>query len=203
MKLFRLLAAALLALVVSLVSVGAAQAYPSPVFNLSLNRHTVYGGQTVQATVKSNVECSTWKVDFLGQTATGHNTDTFTHTFATQKVTKKQLRDVTARCTYDSAAVGAGHAVRIVAAESGLLHSPVTILPRKATGTGQVGGNGNGHHNGSGTSGGSGSGLPNTGGPAFWVALLALVLVLGGGVAMVRNRRHAAAGAPPAGGSVE
>jgi len=204
MKLLRLVVAASIATAVAVVGMGTAQAYPTPVFSLTLNRHVVYGGQTVQATVKADVTCTTWTVQFLDQTATGHNSETFVHTFTTTKVTKKQQHQVTARCTYDAAAVGAGHAVRIVAAESGLLHSPVTILPR-SSGSGGVSGNG---HNGNGSSGstsgnGSGSGLPNTGGPAFWIALLALALVLGGGVAMARNRRHSTAGAPPANATAE
>jgi len=196
MKLFRLLTAALIALAVSLVGMSTAQAYPTPVFSLTLNRHVVYGGeQSVTATVKANVTCTSWEVHFLGQTATGHDVAKFVRTFPTQKVTQKELRQVTARCTYDSAAAGAGNAVRIVAAQSGLLHSPVTILPRKGSGTGGVGGNG--HH---GSTSGQGSGLPNTGGPAFWIVLLALLLVLGGVIAMARNRRHASEASHPAPG---
>jgi len=192
MKLLRLVIAGFLALGITLVGVGTAQAYPTPVFSLTLSRHTVYGGETFDATVKANVTCSTWAITFLGQTVSGHDTDTFVHTFPTPKVTAKEVRPVTARCTYDSAAAGAGNAVRIVAAQSGILHSDVTILPRSSTGTGGVAGNGNGNGTASGAGSSSGSGLPNTGGPAFWIVLLALALVLGGGVAMARNRRASA-----------
>jgi len=203
MKLLRLGVAAFIAMAVAVVGMGTAQAYPTPVFSLTLNRHVVYGGDTVQATVKADVTCTTWTVQFLGQTATGHNTETFVHTFTTNKVAKKQVHQVTARCTYDSAAAGAGNAVRIVAAQSGLLHSPVTILPR-SSGSGGVDGNGNGNGSSGATSGsGGGSGLPNTGGPAFWIALLALALVLGGGAAMARGRRQGTAGAPPANATAE
>lgn len=200
MKLIRIVIAAFVALAVSLVGISAAQAYPTPVFKLSLNRHVVYGGDSFAVTVTSSVECTTWKVDFLGQSRSGHNVKTFAATFVTPKVKKKETRQVTAICTYSAAVGAAGTAIRITAASSGRLRAAVTILPRTGTGTGTATGTGNNSGSTPTTSNDSGSGLPNTGGPAFWIILLALVLVIGGGVAMVRNRRrHEATTAAPSG----
>lgn len=39
--------------------------------------------------------------------------------------------------------------------------------------------------------GSTGSALPNTGGPAFWILIVAIVLIVGGVVALVRSRRRA------------
>lgn len=191
-KQLRLVAAFLAALVAILVGASAAQAYPGPVFSLTVNHHVVHGGHPFDATAKSDVTCSNWTINWLGQSASASG-KVFTHTFSTPVVHHKQTHSVTAQCTYSASAGAAGTAIRVVDLKSPVLSTHVTLLPRKGSG----GGGGNGNGNGNGNGGGNGI-LPNTGGPAFWLLIAALLLVVAGLSAMARNRRrHHDSGSTP------
>lgn len=178
-KQFGLVATALAALVAVVIGASAAQAYPAATFAFSLDKHTVIGGRTFVATASSNVSCSSWTLTFLGQSASGSGKKV-SHTFTTPTVSTRETRTVHARCTYSLSAGAAGSAVRVVDRTSPVLSSSVVILPRTGSGSG------------SGTGSSSSSGLPNTGGPAFWVLIVALVLIVAGLLSVVRSRRRAA-----------
>lgn len=182
MKILRLAVTAAAALALTLVGVGAAQAYPSPVFNMNLSNQAVVGGHSLTVTVKASVKCTLWEMRFNGHTAHTSNSSSFTHTFATPVVKHKTVRQVTAQCTYSSAAGAAGHSIRITQATSPVLRSSVTLLPASEQ-TGAAAG----QHNS------AAGGLPNTGGPDLWILIAALALLGGGGIAMARSRRRTSA----------
>lgn len=182
-KQFRLIATALVALVAVLAGTSAAQAYPKATFSFSLSKHTVIGGGSFVATASANVSCSNWTLTFLGQSASGSGKK-ISHTFTTPVVSAQETRKVRAQCTYTLTGGASGTAVRVIDSKSPVLTSEVIILPR--TGAGSGSGNGSGQ-----TSSSAGSGLPNTGGPAFWILIVALLLILAGLVTVIRNRRRA------------
>jgi LPXTG-motif cell wall-anchored protein len=151
----------------------AAQAYPSTVCSVSVTPRHLVGGKTITATGTANTDTD-WTFTLVRSgtvlaTAQGHG-KTFTHVFATPRVTKQTSLVLRSSCGGDT---------------------PVLLDP--VSGTGGVGGNGNGHGtNGGPANHGSGGVLPNTGGPALWLALLAAALLGGGATVLRRQRRQAA-----------
>jgi hypothetical protein len=168
-----------LASAVTLVTTApSASAYPAPVFDLSVGHQVVVGGNPFTATAQASVDCSGWTLRFLDQTATGHGTR-LVHTFATPVVQKKTVYRLTASCTYAQVSGAAGRAIQVrTATWSGDV--PITLLPRGSGAAGPSAG-GTTDHNGV---------LPGTGGPAFWVLLAAVLLLLAGLTTLVRSRRR-------------
>lgn len=154
----------------------AAQAYPEPNFDISVNHQVVVGGNDFIAKARANVECSDWTLSFLKQRASGVG-KTLDHTFTTPVVKKKTVYPVQATCSY--AAVGSAQVAAGAARQTWRGEIPITVLP-EATAQGGP------HAN-------TGGGLPGTGGPSFWILLAALVLLLGGATALLRSRRREAA----------
>ena len=170
---------AILAGVFAVVAVApSAQAYPEPVFQISVNHQVMVGGVPFIGHAKANVACHDWTLTFLDQTASGTG-KTFDHTFSTPAVTTKKIYPMHAVCQYTMAAGSAGSALK-VAAQTWTGDIPITLLPKGASAAAPV----------SHASGGGGGLLPGTGGPSFWVLLAGLVLVLGGTTAIVRSRRQ-------------
>jgi hypothetical protein len=158
-----------------------ASAYPAPVFDLSVDHQVVVGGNPFTATATASVDCTQWTLRFLDQTATGTGKK-LVHQFSTPVVSKKTVYPVSATCTYTDASGAAGTAIQVRSATwTGDI--PITLLPRSSGGVGgpSAGGGSGGDHNGI---------LPGTGGPAFWVLVVAVLLVLAGLTAMVRSRRR-------------
>lgn len=155
---------------------GSASAYPATVCSVSASPHHVVSGGSVTVTGKANKSVS-WTFHFGPkgggsgtQTATGSG-KTFTHVFTAPTVSSAKSYVVSGTCTGGgSQSIG------------------ISLAPQSASGSG----NGSGNGSGSGTAGngtGSGSGLPNTGGPALWMLILAVVLVGEGTRRVVRRTR--------------
>jgi hypothetical protein len=155
-----------LASAVTLVATApSASAYPDAVCTVSVQPQRVVGGKPITVTGTSTTS-RTWTFTFNGQTATGKGTR-FRHVFATPTVTKQTTLQVKGSCN--------GGAVQVV---------PATVLPGDGAGGGTSGpgqGAAEADHNGI---------LPGTGGPAFWVLVAALLLLLAGLGTMVRSRRR-------------
>jgi hypothetical protein len=160
-----------------------ASAYPAPVFGLSVDHQVLVGGNPFTATATSSVDCTSWTLRFLDQTATGTGKQ-LVHKFATPVVQDKTVYPVTATCTYTEASGAAGTAIQVrTATWDGQV--PITLLPQGASGV--AGPSAGGNHQGTGDHNGI---LPGTGGPSFWALLGAVLLVLAGLTAMVRSRRR-------------
>jgi LPXTG-motif cell wall-anchored protein len=167
---------ALIGLGLALFTVPVAQAYPTTVCSVSVTPKHLVGGKTITATGTANeaidwtfvLEASSGGSTVATQRATGHG-KTFTHVFHTPKVAKATNLVLRSSCGGDTGAV----------------------IDPASTGKGGVGGNGNGGNNGGPSSGGGGV-LPNTGGPALWLALLGVALI-GGGAYTIRRQRKSAA----------
>ena len=171
----RVAVAALIGLGVALLTVPNVEAYPSTVCSVSVTPRHLVGGKTITATGTAN-EAIDWTFvleassggNFTTQRATGHGT-TFTHVFHTSKVSKATNLVLRSSCGGDTG----------------------VVIDPASSGTGGVGGNGNNGNSGGPSSSGGGGVLPNTGGPALWLALLAVALLGGGAYTLRRQRRRA------------
>jgi hypothetical protein len=154
--------ATLLASLTVLLTGPGAQAYPDSVCTITVQPQRVVGGDPITVSGTSTVS-HTWTFRFNGHSATGTGT-TFSHKFATPKVKVGRTIVVHAMC-------------------NGGADQEIPVLVDAAHG---VAGPGQGavapDHNGI---------LPGTGGPALWILLIALALVLLGlGVVDVRRRNR-------------
>lgn len=186
MKKFRLVAAATIAGVVTLLSSGVAQAYPDCGIDLQLNDATLVGGGSFNFTADAGAVDCAWVVTYRGKTKSGDGTS-FSGSFSTPVVTKKTTSTIKADCTWDDGAVSSSSAAASSVSPAFYSTAPasnvqaivrtcsttatVTLLPK----------------------GGSddGSSLPNTGGSNLSLLLLGGGLLLaGGGVTYVARRRR-------------
>jgi LPXTG-motif cell wall-anchored protein len=156
-------ATAMVALLAVVLGATGAQAYPSPVFDVTVNHQVLVGGNPFTARAHASVQCHDWTLKFLGQSASNPGKN-FTHTFSTPVVDKKTVYPLHATCVYSASASTSDPTYRT--------SIPITLLPK-------------GHHNHH-----NGGGLPNTGGPSFWLLVVAILLVLAGVVALIRSRRR-------------
>jgi LPXTG-motif cell wall-anchored protein len=193
----RLAAAALVAGAATLLSSGAAQAYPdSPNVVITIPDSVLYGGDTFDYTAKADVDCD-WTVTYAqsagGKTQTGSGAS-ISGTFDTKVVTKTYKSPITALCKYDdgvpavSAEIVTSNQVTPAffstatgdvlqaAAQEASASAVVTLLPRGAAAAPD--------NNGA---------LPNTGGSSLWILIVGAGLVLvGGGLAYAARRRISA-----------
>ena len=195
MNKLRLIAAVFIAGAFTLLSTGAAQAYPPNDVEVLINipNATLIGGKTVHFTATTNtpgLNCA-WTVKLsngaaagVNDTLTGHGTS-FSGSYKTKVVGAIQKHPLTAICAYDDTNVSSApishsnkvtSAVFISGSGSTLLAAPqkasasatVTLLP---------------------LNGGGGSGaLPNTGGSNLWILVLGGALLVGGGAVFVVAR---------------
>lgn len=180
--------AALLMLVASATAAQAACDYPQPVFGISVDHQVVRGGDTFVAHARANVRCD-WRMRFGDQRASGTGKQ-LRHRFSTPVVAHRTERSVRVTCRYSS---GGGARPCGTARASRLWHGtvPVTLLSRNDSANVPPSAPTGGSPGGSaGPSAGFGGLLPNTGGPEFWILVAGLVLLLGGGTAVVVARRH-------------
>ena len=180
----RVAVAALIGLGLALLTVPTVEAYPSTVCSVTVTPRHLVGGKSITVTGTANAEIDwTFVLEASGsqsrkaddrpsaeasvptQTARGHGR-TFTHVFSTPKVAKTTHLVLRSSCGGDTG----------------------VVIDPTSSGTGGVGGNGN---NGGPSSSGGGGVLPNTGGPALWLALLAVALLGGGAYTLRRQRRRA------------
>lgn len=179
MNKIRLAAASGLVGAVTLISAGAAQAYPDPSIVITLPDSVIYGGDSLSYTVSAEVDCD-WTVTYadgvasgVSATQTGSGTS-FSGTYKTKTVSETFKSPIKATCAYDSEADASSAATASASAT-------VTLLPR---GTGDDDATDDSDDNGI---------LPDTGGAnlALLVAGGALV-VLGGGAVYAARRRQTA-----------
>lgn len=177
-----------------------AQAYPDIIVTIS--DITVVGGNKIVINAKTDpaVNCSwvlTYHAKTGDETVTGSG-PAIHHVFNTRKVTHIVHESATASCTYDdSAPIAAGSlgASSVGAASTAVVPAAlrtvfatgaVTLLPRhhgKSDGDGKD--HGNGHDDDD--DGGNGH-LPNTGGERLLWLILAVLLLVGGGVTVASAR---------------
>lgn len=195
MKNLRLAAAAAIAGVVTLLSSGAAQAYPDvPNVTLTIPDSVIYGGETFSYTAKADVDCE-WTVTYAEGRASGVAADqngsgkSLSGSYKTKVVSKTFKSPITATCVYDDGvpavsakivtgndvtpALYSGSASTLQAAtQDASASATVTLLPR---------GGDDEDDNGA---------LPDTGGSNLWILVLGAGLVLAGGGALYASRRR-------------
>lgn len=198
MNKLRLIAAVVIAGAFTLLSTGAAQAYPPNDVNviITIPNATLVGGNTVHfsaTTDRPGLHCA-WTVKLpngvaagVSDTVTGSGTS-FSGSFKTKAVSAIQRHPMTATCGYDDADVvnaPISHSNSVTPAVftssnsgSTLLAAPQTV---SASATVTLLPTGGGDDNGA---------LPNTGGSNLWILILAGVLVVGGGAAVLTARRR-------------
>lgn len=204
MKNLRLAAAAAIALSVTLLSSGSAQAYPdSPNVTITISGATIIGGDTFDYTASADVDCE-WTVTYDeavngSDTQTGSG-DSLSGTFDTKVVTEVFRSDIVAECTYDDNVPAAkakvvfendvtpafhsadDSSVLQAAQQNASASAVVTLLPRGGDVDDDNANNGdNGDDNGV---------LPDTGGASFWILVLGGVLVVAGAGALYASRRR-------------
>lgn len=185
-------AAALLGLV------GPASARPAVTgdgVDMTLDRTTLYAGETLRATVSADLDCR-WVLTWNGERRT-HAGRSFTTSYVAPDVTRRTVVPLRATCFYDTAAdrKAAAAARAQVAPDGGASQTIVVTVPpsrRSGAGVTVLPPTGTVSPPGSGV-GGDGL-LPDTGGPAFWALLAGLVAALVGSVVVRRNRRRPSAG---------
>lgn len=187
---FRLVAAAAIAGVITLLSSGAQAAlYPDCGITLTLNNSTVVGGEKFSFTADAgDVECD-WTVTYAGKTKTGSGTS-LSGTFSTKKVSEKTTTKITAKCVHEvnsslssstastdvtPAFYSSGSTQTLQSADRTCpVSADVTLLPKGAAPDDEEDGV-----------------LPDTGGANFWLLVIGGVLVLGGaGITYASRRRH-------------
>lgn len=186
----RLVAAAAIACVFTLLSSGVAQAYPDCGISLTLNNSSVVGGKSFKFTADAgDVDCD-WTVTYRGKTKTGSGTS-ISGSFSTAEVSKKSTSKIVASCEHDGQAAALSSdvssdvtpafysadnaaAVQNVATTCSV-SAIVTLLPE-----GGVAGEGD-------------NALPDTGGSNLWLLLVGgALVVVGGGVTYAARRRNSA-----------
>lgn len=183
-----LVLAAFVAALVPSTAFAADDTYPDPTLSVKVPGGKLYGGNPISISASASVRCSPLSLSFLGDTVSAKGSS-LSHTFDTPVVKTVTPKKVTASCTYTDASGASttvtGDAVVTPAAFVGPLagavrsaSATVILLPRAA---------------GDGTdtaSNDEGDGiLPNTGGLPFWLLVIGVVLVLGGGIIATRRRR--------------
>lgn len=196
MNKLRLIAAVVIAGAFTLLSTGAAQAYPDgPNVSIAVPNSTLIGGKIVHFTITTDtpgLNCD-WTVKFpngvasgVNDTITGSGTS-FAGSYKTKVVSGTQKHVLSATCSYSDTQTSSAPASAqsntvtpaIYVANSGSTvqaatqtasaSAVITLLPL-----------------GSGTSGA----LPNTGGSHLWVLVLAGALLVAGGGVVVASRRR-------------
>jgi LPXTG-motif cell wall-anchored protein len=148
----------------------AVSAYPELTCQVSVDRQVLDPGDTFTATVEASAvdakgqplpsSAFSWKFEWNG--VVKHRTGaTVTASFKAPEVKRSRKITLTARSSSP-----AGDCVR---------HLDVTVRGTQVSAP---------------TGGHGGSGMPNTGGPAFWILVAGLVLVAGGGGAVAASRRR-------------
>lgn len=186
MKNFRLAVATSIAVAVTVLSSGAAHAYPdSPNVTISIPDSTLVGGKVVTFTARAEVECD-WTASFPGGHAAGESAtqsgsgESFSGSYLTKAVDADLKVPLTVTCAYDSSQVAAAAAkAPSVKDATASASATITLLPA---------GSSDGE-SGSGRSDDNGA-LPDTGGSNVWILALGGVLIVAGGGAVVASRRR-------------
>ncbi|KAA1395186.1 LPXTG cell wall anchor domain-containing protein [Aeromicrobium ginsengisoli] len=193
----RLVAAAAIAAAATLLSSGAAQAYPDiPNVTLTISDATIVGGNTFNYKASADVECE-WTVTYSeavngSATQTG-NGKSLSGSYDTKVVESTFKSPIKATCKYDDnvpavsakiqtsnevspAFFSTSDAAKVLPAaiQTADASATITLLPKKGVDDNN-----------------SGSDLPDTGGSNLWILVLGGALVVaGGGVTYAARRRH-------------
>lgn len=193
----RLAAAAAIAGAATLLSAGAAQAYPDgPNVTLTVGDSILVGGNSFSYTADSDgVDCA-WTVTYAAGRASGEsatqtgNGTSLEGTYKTKVVTDTFKSPIKAVCRYDDTkvvtakvvtsntvspaffATGASSAIQ-AAFQNANASATITLLPEGSNGANDD------------------SALPDTGGSHLWILVLGGALVVaGGGITYATRRRH-------------
>lgn len=175
-KLSSIGAVAFAALIAGLALLGfssPAQAYPEVQINLTVDRSTLYGGESFTATASSQGTTCTWSLEWNGNVRQGSSASNnpFVTTYKTARVTKVTKIPLHGTCTY----AGTGRTTARGAATWSQTIM-ITVLPQSTAVS---------------PPGGGGSDLPNTGGPNVLFLVGGLALLLTGATAVTVARRRA------------
>ena len=167
---FRLAAAAAIACAITLLSSGAAQAYPDCGIALSVDNATLVGGETFTFTADApEIDCD-WTAKYAGETKTGNGTS-ISGSFSTEAVDKRTTTRIYSACEH--AVVSSGSSAEAAKTQTCSVSANVTLLPQ---GDNSVLPDGV---------------LPDTGGSNLWILVLGGALVVGGaGLTYVARRRN-------------
>jgi len=193
----RLVAAAAIAAAATLLSSGAAQAYPDiPNVTLTISDATIVGGNTFNYKASADVDCE-WTITYSeavngSATQTGNGTS-LSGSYDTKVVESIFKSPIKATCKYDDNApaisakiktsndvspafFSTSDAASVLPAviQTADASATITLLPKKGVDDNN-----------------SGSDLPDTGGSNLWILVLGGALVVaGGGVTYAARRRH-------------
>lgn len=156
----------MIALMGVLATVGlapAAQAYPDAQQNLTVDRQSLYGGESFTAFATSNVSCD-WTLEWSGESRTQTSED-FTTSFEAPIVTEVTEIPLNGTCVYDSLEEprAAAKAAAVATFEKTIV---ITVLPQSNAVSPP----------------GDDDDLPNTGGPNLWILIAGIASVLAGAV---------------------
>lgn len=183
--------AAYLAVLASVLGIVAFTSMPAQAvsgFRVSVDRARLDSGQVLTVRARSAVVCD-WGLTFDGQARLGRHTTSFVTRFVAPVVARTTTFRVGAICVED----GAG--LRTTTSTARSSSTIAAVIPRHWIGGVRVtvdppgtvvSAPGGGHHPGQGGAGG----LPNTGGPRWWLLLLGLACTLTGSVAVGASRRR-------------
>ncbi len=164
----------MIALMGVLATVGfapAAQAYPDAQQNLTVDRQSLYGGESFTAFATSNVNCD-WTLEWNGESRTQTSED-FTTSFVAPVVTEVTEISLNGSCAYDSleAPRAASKASAVSTFEKTIV---ITVLPQSNA-----------------VSPPGDDDLPNAGGPNLWILIAGIAAVLAGAVVIrsAKSRR--------------
>lgn len=180
MKTIRLVAAASIAAAITLLSSGAAQAYPdAPNVTISIPDDTLVGGNVFTFTAKADVDCD-WTITYAkaeGQSPTQTGSGkSLSGSYDTPVVSSTERSPLVASCKYDDG-VPATTAVSPARLQTASASAVVTLLPRGS---------------GDDDKGDDNSVLPDTGGSNLWIFVLGgALVVVGGGTLYASRRRNA------------
>ncbi|MCW2755234.1 MAG: hypothetical protein JWQ32_2645 [Marmoricola sp.] len=166
-------AAAVAAVLVTLVFAPSATAYPDVRFDVNVDRQVLYAGESFTATATSNVTCN-WTLAWDSVTRQDAS-PTYVTTYVAPAVTRITRIPLDGTCLYASPTTGRT-STRVATAMSSWHRTIVLkVLPRSSGATAPNGRSGN---------------LPSTGGPDEVVLFggLALFLVGAGAVTLARRR---------------
>jgi LPXTG-motif cell wall-anchored protein len=152
-----------------------ASSYEPAFVHLTVTPTTLPGGESFTGTATSNKDCA-WEITYAGPSGTAQpitgNGTSIDFAFETDPVDSQTTDAVKATCNYDPALRAS---------------APLTDISQTVDVTLTPGG-----LEAPSTGGGLG-GLPNTGGPSYWLAALGAVLTAIGAGAVIRSRRPARA----------
>lgn len=171
-------------------------------FTLTVDRPVVIGGEQIVVTARSRYTCQ-WLIEWNGERRI-HAGKTFSTTFTAPTVAKSTRIALNGTCFYTAPkprrTVARSRAPRPAAADTDaqtiIVRVPpswrhvivITVLPPGSIVSPP--GSGSHHHGGGGV---GGVGLPNTGGPAFWLLLVGLAsMVVGATAVRSASRRELA-----------